>query len=98
VADATTAFFQVLLSGKNGEAYNVGNTAGEISIFELASKLVGLFPERGLKVIKSTVLPEGYLSSVVSRISPDLSKIEKLGWVPDTDLDNGFYRTIISYG
>jgi len=97
LSDATIAFFLVLLNGKNGEAYNVGNPECEISIIELAQRLVKLFPEKSLKVIKSENQGLGYLKSNVSRNCPDLSKINKLGWVPIVDLNNGFLRTILSY-
>ncbi len=50
LADATAGFFTVMLNGNNGEAYNIGNNQCEISILELANKLVALFPEFGLTV------------------------------------------------
>src|SRR4030095_11889515 len=50
--DATEGFIRVLLDGNEGEAYNVGNPSCEISILNLAEKLVELFPERKLSVVK----------------------------------------------
>ncbi|KAA6336830.1 GDP-6-deoxy-D-mannose reductase [termite gut metagenome] len=57
LSDATIAFFIVLLYGTNGEAYNVANPLCEITIIELAEKLVKLFPDKKLKVEK-VALPE----------------------------------------
>lgn len=97
LSDATIAFFIVLLNGKNGEAYNVGNPRCEISINDLARRLVELFPEKKLTVIKSENQDLGYLKSTVSRNCPDLSKINELGWVPEININDGFLKTILSY-
>jgi nucleoside-diphosphate-sugar epimerase len=97
LSDATIAFFLVLLNGKDGEAYNVGNPDCEISIMNLALKLVSLFPEKGIKILKKDIQENGYLRSAVSRHCPDLAKITDLGWKPNTSINDGFYRTILSY-
>lgn len=98
VADATKGFFRVLLQGKDGEAYNVGNNHCEMSIKDLAGTLVRLFPEKHLSVMQSAPALSGYLPSRVSRISPDIAKIKSLGWIPVTGIEEGFHRTVESYG
>lgn len=98
LADATVGFFLVLLSGHNAQAYNVGNDTGETSILELADLLVGLFPERGLRVVRQEAsLQAGYLKSVITRACPDITKMRALGWEPRTTLAEGFQRTIRSF-
>jgi nucleoside-diphosphate-sugar epimerase len=98
LSDAILGFFTVLLSGKNAEAYNIGNDKGEISIADLADMLVKLYPEKGLKVMRSnTASQEGYLRSKISRNSPDISKANALGWKPNVSLPEGFARTIRSF-
>jgi len=98
VADAVAGFFAVLLNGKSGEAYNIGNDQAECSVGELADLLVALFPEYGLKVVRSEAdLREGYLPSEVSRIAPDIRKARSLGWHPTTGLAEGFRRTVRSF-
>src|SRR5205807_8365492 len=52
LADATRGFFTVLLRGRPGQAYNIGNDRAETTIAGLADLLVGLFPERGLSVVR----------------------------------------------
>ncbi|MBU4300075.1 NAD-dependent epimerase/dehydratase family protein [archaeon] len=97
IADATLAFFTVLLKGGNGEAYNVG-TEKETSIFELARTLVGLFPERGIKIIKKQdVNTFDVVKSSTRRSCFDISKIKSLGWKPVFDLSEGSKRTILSF-
>lgn len=98
LADATAGFFTVLLKGENGVPYNVGNSQAEISVMDLASLLIGLFPEKQLKVIKEDFQTNnGYLQSPISRNCPDISRIKFLGWEPKTNLVDGFKRTIESY-
>lgn len=98
LADAVLGFFTVLLKGENGEAYNIGDDKGEVSILELAEILVSLFPEKGLKVIKQeSDEGSGYLESKISRSCPDISKARMLGWEPKTSIKEGFRRTIRSF-
>jgi len=98
LADATVGFFTVLWKGQNGEAYNVANDKCEITIFELANKLVSLFPEYKLKVIKNAKIDKkGYLKSMIMRAFPDISKIRSLGWKPKYSIDEGFKRTVRSF-
>lgn len=97
LADAIIGFFAVLFNGENGEAYNIGNPSGEISILELSQLLVKLFPERGLKVVKNEQMQdEKYLKSTIKRNIPDISKVRKLGWNPKYSIEEGFYRTVKS--
>lgn len=97
LADAVQGFFTVMLKGQNGQPYNVGNPQGEISILDLANKLVSLFPEKNLKVIKRNAELQGYIKSSVSRNSPNIDKIKELGWLPITSIEVGFSRTIKSF-
>lgn len=98
LTDATRAFLTVLLKGKPGEAYNIGNPDAEISILNLAQKLVKLFPDKGLKVIKDdNINPVGYLKSQVSRNVPDITKVSQLGWKPVVSINVGFTRTVESF-
>jgi UDP-glucuronate decarboxylase len=97
LADATIAFFAILLLGNSGEAYNVG-TDSECSILELAEMLCGLFPERGCRVIRQDRKPgDPYVVAPPGGGHFDLSKIRSLGWEPTTDIHEGFRRTIESY-
>ena len=97
ISDATIAFLMILLNGINGEAYNAGNPGQEISILNLAEKLVKMFPEKNLKVITQNNSNPGYLRSKVSRVCPDITKISILGWKPVISIETGFRKTILSY-
>ena len=98
LADATSAFFAVLLRGQLGQAYNVGNDQAEISIADLAELLVGLFPERNLAVVRQTrKANDPYLPSALERSCPDIALLRQLGWQPTTTLTEGFRRTVRSF-
>jgi nucleoside-diphosphate-sugar epimerase len=97
LADAVQGFFTVLLKGENGQAYNIGNPQCEVSILDLATQLVNLFPEKGLTIVRKDIRNQGYIKSIVSRNSPDISKIKELGWQPSTSIEDGFRRTIESF-
>lgn len=98
VADATEGFLTVLLRGDCAQPYNVGNEDAETSIAELADTLVGLFPEKGLSVVRAE-RPAGdvYMQSPISRNAPDTSRLRSLGWRPSFDIAEGFTRTIRSF-
>lgn len=96
-ADAISAILMILLSGKNGEAYNVANKNTFISIKNMAQMLTEQYPESGTKLvfdIAEDVTKLGYNPKVV--INLDTQKIEKLGWKAETDLQEMFERLIRS--
>jgi UDP-glucuronate decarboxylase len=98
LTDATIAFVKVLLEGKNGEAYNVGQPREKYSILELAETLVKLYPEKQLRVIKKlSMIDNRYLKSPLTFNSPDITKINQLNWFPSVSVKEGFKRTIESF-
>ena len=98
LADAVAGFFTALLKGTVGEAYNVGNPQGEISILELAKLLAGLFPEKRLQVRTDPRSQRpGYLPSAIDQFRPNIDKIKALDWRPGVPLKEGFERTLASY-
>jgi nucleoside-diphosphate-sugar epimerase len=97
LADATVAFFTVLLLGKNGEAYNVG-TELETSISDLAEMLCALFPDRNCRVVRQMSYND--VPNQAGNVSAghfDTSKVRSLGWEAKTSLEEGFRRTVKSY-
>jgi UDP-glucuronate decarboxylase len=97
LSDAVEGFFRVLLLGQAGIAYNLGNPAAEVTVAELAHKLVGLFPEKQLKVIQSEEpTAAGYIKSPYHRTCPKIDRILGLGWSPRHSIESGFKRTVMS--
>lgn len=98
VADVVSAFFTVLLKGKNGEAYNVANEKATVSIKKLAETLVLLFPKKKLKVItQKRQAGDKYVESPIKFNYPSTEKLMRLGWKPHFSIEKGFLRTIQSY-
>ncbi|HEY5232678.1 MAG TPA: NAD-dependent epimerase/dehydratase family protein [Verrucomicrobiae bacterium] len=95
LADAILGFFTVLFKGEIGQAYNVGNDRGELTILDLANLLVSLHPGKRLEVVldEAAKSPD-YLKSQITRNCPDISKIHQIGWEPTISVDEGFKRTI----
>lgn len=97
ISDATIGFFKILLNGKDGETYNLGNPNATTSILDLAKTLISLFPERYIKLILNVKESENYLKSSINRVCPNIDKIKSLGWIPTINITEGFTRTIKSF-
>ena len=97
LADATLAFFTVLLCGANGEAYNVANPDGECSIAELADKLASLYREEGVTVERQGRSDSRYMASPILSTVPCVDKLQALGWKSAWSIEEGFRRTVDSY-
>jgi len=96
IADATIAFFKVLLDGKNGQAYDIANIDQTVSIKDLARMLLYTFPEKHLQFsyIKHD---KDYLPSSTKEYIPNITNINNLGWNPVFTIREGFKRTIKSF-
>lgn len=93
--DAVAGFMTVMLKGQPAVPYNVANAAAELSVFELAELLVGLFPEKGLRVERRTVAQDkAYIPSTFNRLIPDTTRLESLGWKATVAPREGFKRLI----
>lgn len=95
MTDAIIALLTVLIKGENGESYNLANANQFISIKDLAETLVGLFPEKGLKVIYRVRKEEGYLALARTNGVPcNTEKIKRLGCKFRISVSEGFKRVI----
>lgn len=95
IADATVAFFKILLDGENGQAYDVANTLQKVSIKELAKIVTNIYPEKMLKY-SYIEKDKNYLQSNTKEYTPDISKLTDLGWTAGISIEEGFKRTIES--
>jgi nucleoside-diphosphate-sugar epimerase len=101
VADAVVGYFKVLVKGRNAEAYNIGVGTPEISMRELAEKMVGigrdLFGYDGSVVRRESEDGE-YLKDNPNRRCPVIEKArEEVGYSPTISLDEGLRRSLIWY-
>lgn len=94
ITDALNAIFRVLLLGKSGEIYNIGNDSPEISMYELASIICEIL-DNGTKPRRKNY-PTHYPAGEPMRRCPDLTKIKaEVGYKPKIDLETGLRRSII---
>ena len=95
LSDAVEGILRVLLAPNPEPCYLL---AGEeyLSIRELAELLCGLFPERGLRVVREARCQDNpYLEA---RGQPpcriDTTRLKALGWAPKVSVRDGFLRTV----
>lgn len=101
IADAIVGYYKILIKGKMAESYNIGVETPEISMLNLADRVVGLAKElwsyQG-KVVKQESSDQNYLVDNPNRRSPIIKKARAdLGYNPKIDIDNGLRRTMIWY-
>lgn len=100
-ADAITGYYKVLVKGHPGEPYNVGIERPEISMADLAEKIIAvsgeLFGYRG-KLVRVPSPEADYLVDNPNRRCPDISKGRAhLGYDPSVLVDEGLRRSLIWY-
>jgi nucleoside-diphosphate-sugar epimerase len=101
VADAIIGYYKVLIGGQNGEAYNIGVAEPEISMADLARKIVeiskDIFRYRG-KVELQNSTEANYLTDNPIRRCPDITKARtELDYNPGISLDEGLLRSLLWY-
>jgi len=101
-ADAIVGYFKILVKGRDGEAYNIGVEKPEISMADLAGKIVAfsreLFDYKG-KVVLKVSEDKDYLVDNPNRRCPVIQKARaELGYKPSIPLEEGLRRSMIWYG
>jgi len=92
VADAVSGLFFVLLLGNKGEAYNVADESGNISLGNLASQIARI---SGTKVVFEAPDQNEKLGySTATKALLDGTKIKGLGWKPLYDVKDGINHTL----
>ncbi|WP_269523430.1 NAD-dependent epimerase/dehydratase family protein [Coraliomargarita parva] len=101
IADAIVGYFKILLVGRDGESYNIGIEQPEISMAELADRVVALSKElfgyTG-QVVKQDSSDSAYLVDNPNRRCPVIDKArDELGYDPKIGPDEGLRRALIWY-
>ncbi|MES2087659.1 MAG: NAD-dependent epimerase/dehydratase family protein [Patescibacteria group bacterium] len=93
ITDAITGFLKVLLIGRAGQAYNIGNEDNEISMADLAKLFVEI--EGGGASFELIPYPATYPGGEPQRRCPDLTKAEvDLAYKSAVSLKDGLTRFI----
>jgi dTDP-D-glucose 4,6-dehydratase len=94
-SDVVRAFDLILTKGQNHEIYNIGTTVG-ITVKELCEKLVRIIkgpdanPDQWIKYVEDRAFND-------CRYVIDSSKLDRLGWHPNTDFDRLLAETVMWY-
>jgi len=101
IADAIVGYYKILINGRPGEAYNIGIETPEISMAEMADRIVALskelFDYQG-KVVKQVSDDKAYLVDNPNRRCPIIEKARtELGYSPSISIDEGLRRSLIWY-
>ena len=101
IADAIVGYYKVLITGRNGEPYNIGTEQPEISMAELADRVVALAAELfgyAGKVVRQKSQEADYLTDNPNRRCPRIEKARgELGYEPKIGIDDGLRRTLCWY-
>ncbi len=101
VADAVAGYYKILVKGRPGEAYNIGVEIPEITMLELADRMVALGAELfgyGGRVVRQISSDKDYLVDNPSRRCPVITKARtELGYDPQVSIDEGLRRSLIWY-
>lgn len=100
-SDAVTGYLKVLVRGRAGEAYNIGTESPEISMADLAERVVAVGRELlgyGGEVIKQPSDEKDYLVDNPQRRCPSIAKARaELDYEPAISLDEGLRRSLVWY-
>lgn len=92
VADVVSGLLMTLLEGKSGEAYNIADESGDITLKNLATYIAEISNTKIRYEIPSEIEQSGYSKATKARL--DGTKIKQLGWKPQYDIKSGIERTI----
>ncbi len=92
VADATSALLTILLKGVCGEAYNVADAAGDVTLKELAETIAQVSGTQVKFEMPNAIEQAGYSTATKARL--DGSKLKNLDWLMQYDVVSGIRKTI----
>ena len=101
IADAIVGYYKILFRGRDGESYNIGIETPEISMRELADRVVStareLLDYHGKVVVKVSE-DKDYLVDNPNRRCPIIAKARsELGYDPRISVEDGLRRALLWY-
>ena len=92
VCDAVQGLLWVLLCGNKGEAYNLGDSASDITLRDLAGLCATCAGTRVIYSLPEQAEQKGY--STASKALMDGNKLKAMGWQPQYGIADGIPETI----
>ena len=94
ITDCIIAIIYVMFNGKKGEAYNINRMDSFYSIEEIAQMIVELLGRKINYKFEIREKSKDYIESINNIAHPSNKKLVDLGWIPRTEIKEGFRRTI----
>ena len=92
VVDAVAGLLYVLLKGESGEAYNIADASGDITLRELAEQLAAIAGTKVVYDIPDATESAGFSRVTKARLSSD--KLRTLGWKSHFPISVGLRHTV----
>lgn len=92
VSDSVSGLLTVLLRGETGEAYNIADEAGDISLRDLASLIAARVGRKVVFDLPDAVESAGFSKATKARL--DGAKLKMLGWQPKYDIKSGIAKSV----
>jgi nucleoside-diphosphate-sugar epimerase len=92
VYDVVLGLLTILLSGENGESYNISNPESDITLKEMANLIANYVGKKVVFELPNETEKKGF--SKVSKSRMDNTKIKEIGYLPKYDMEKGIKRTI----
>ena len=92
MADAIAGMLTVMLKGQKGEAYNIADESGDITLKDLAKYIANYSGTNVRFEIPDDVEKAGYSTATKARL--DGSKVKTLGWKANYEIGDAIERTI----
>lgn len=97
ITDTLLGLMFVLLYGEEASAYNLANETEETSVRSLAETLIGMSPDKGLRIDYDIPENQSVVYCDYIRVALDTSRLEALGWKPCVSLEKGMKRVLGIY-
>lgn len=92
ISDVIDAIVKILISGQNGEAYNVANEESHMQIRQMAELLANRVAKGKINVAYDLQTNNAYAKD--TKMKMDTHKIKELGWKPSVSLYDTYIRMI----
>jgi len=92
VYDAVYGLLKVLLDGKSGEAYNISNSNSNITLKDLANTVANIVGKKVVFDLPSDVERDGFSRATKALLNS--KKLERIGYNPKYNIEEGIRRTI----
>jgi nucleoside-diphosphate-sugar epimerase len=93
VGDVVSAIILILDKGASGEAYNIADSKSDIRLKDLANLIASVGNKKVIFELPNETEKKGFSKATKAIINP--TKLNNLGYIPITHIEDGIKNTII---